>query len=198
MLMMMTILVMVFSAVLLDGLVMNRSHSRAQFSHATQLGQAREALIAFSEVHHKNPGMLPCPDMDFSGDGRGDFPCHPQGDRAVGWLPWRDLGLAPQRTRTGAPFWYVVTRGVLSSNSKGTQKQRVRALHLEGVQGLDQGLRLEPGLGLDYPVAAVIAPGELLAQQRGGIHPPLLSPTLLGDAHLLPIAHADLPTIPEG
>lgn len=180
MLLMMTVLVMVLSAILLDGLAVDRVRSQASLNNVDRLGQAQEALIAFAMTHPEMLGILPCPDMDFSGEGRSDVPCHFEGDMAVGWLPWRDLGIVPLHTREGLPFWYAVARGALSSEL--SEKQRVLTLRLEGVS---QSV-------LDQSVALVITPGK-----KRGHAPTAFSRAMLQDASLLPITHADL-TVTSG
>lgn len=186
MLLMMTILVMIVSAVLLEGLAQNRSHARTLQNDANKLGLAREALVAFSRVHSRGVGVLPCPDMDFSGDGRADSPCPAKGDHAVGWLPWRDLGLPPWRVGQGTHLWYVVATGFLPSRPEGGGTQHVRALHLEGMQGMKR-----------RAAAVVMVPGEGLSKQRGNTDV-VLSAAAWHDAHLISVARVDVFVTPEG
>ena len=128
MLLMMTILVMIIAAILLDGL--DRSHFQFQMAQDSnsQLSQAREALLGFSAIHQKGRAVLPCPDMDFSGDGRADSPCPAKGDKAVGWYPWQDLGLSPQQMGSGGPLWYVVATEFLPVQNSKTSSEDWAAL----------------------------------------------------------------------
>ena len=178
MLLMMTILVMIISAILLDGLDRSRFQSRIAQDSNRQLNQAREALLGFSAIHRKGRAVLPCPDMDFSGDGRADAPCPAKGDKVVGWLPWQDLGLSPQEMGRGGPFWYAVATGFLPvQNSK---KSSVLALSFEGDAGLNQDL-----------AALVFAPGEVSLAERKIILN-TFSKSLLHRAQWLSVTRAEL------
>lgn len=179
-LLMMAMLVMIISGILLNDLDQDRSRSRLLSNHAQRLGEAQQALLAYSVTHHRSAaygaglGTLPCPDMDFSGDGRSDSPCHSKEGVMVGWLPWRDLGVPPLYTMQGRSLWYAVSSSILPMTT-----QPIHALNVEGVQGIN-----------NHSVAVVFVPGYPLLAQKGG--PILLSQATLKDAHLLPITYADL------
>jgi hypothetical protein len=84
--------------------------------NARVLAEAKAALIAWVasnalEPAEANPGRLPCPqawgDVGSPNEGRAAAVCA----NPIGWLPWRTLGLPPQRDAAGRSLWYVVSPG---------------------------------------------------------------------------------------
>ncbi len=81
---------------------------------------AKQALIGYAATYRDSHaddmfGYLPCPDTN--GDGSADPPCGAAGQSAVGFLPYRTLGLADLRDESGACLWYAV-----SANFKNNPK----------------------------------------------------------------------------
>lgn len=81
---------------------------------------AKQALIGHAATYRDNHademfGHLPCPDTN--GDGSADPPCGGAGQSAVGFLPYRTLGLPDLRDESGACLWYAV-----SANFKNNPK----------------------------------------------------------------------------
>lgn len=91
---------------------------------AAGLVQAKEALLAYATTYRDThagevPGYLPCPDVD--GDGSADaLACGGAGEVVVGLVPFKQLGLADFRDRTGTCFWYVVSGTFKAAAAKPT------------------------------------------------------------------------------
>ncbi len=145
---MLALLVMAMTALFLERLDGARSPAATHRRTAGVLGQAREALIAHAATH-RTAGLLPCPDLDLSGDGLADHPCPVADGVPIGWLPWRSLGLPPLRDGSGALLWYAVDPGRATPGATATP------LRVRGAGG-----RIIPAAAL------VIAPGRVLAGQR--------------------------------
>jgi hypothetical protein len=84
--------------------------------NAKQLAEAKAALVAWVaanalEPAEANPGRLPCPqawgDVGSANEGRAAPSCA----NAIGWLPWRTLGLPAMLDASGRQLWYVVSPG---------------------------------------------------------------------------------------
>ena len=123
-------------------------------TNAQVLSQAKRALIGWMAINaatDNNPGRLPCPqawgDVGTTNEGRAAGNCSVP---AVGWLPWRTLGLDRPLDASGNQIWYVISPGwhlpsagaTLSINSDSTGQ-----LTLDG----------------QTAVALVVAPGAALA-----------------------------------
>src|SRR5688572_32663126 len=99
------------------------ARSGAQVAHnARVLAETKAALIAWVasralDAAEDNPGRLPCPqawgDVGSANEGRAAPSCA----NPTGWLPWRTLGLPPQRDAAGRSIWYVVSPGWHLPNS---------------------------------------------------------------------------------
>lgn len=147
--------VMVFAYVLTS-----RLNAASQFvgidrdNNARVLAQAKRALIGWMAINAAtdgNPGRLPCPqawgDVGTVNEGRAAGNCSVP---AVGWLPWRTLGLDRPLDASGNQIWYVISPGwhlpsagaTLNINSDSTGQ-----LTLDG----------------QAAVALVVAPGAVLA-----------------------------------
>ena len=91
---------------------------------AAGLVQAKEALLAYATTYRDThagevPGYLPCPDVD--GDGSADaLACGGAGEIVVGLVPFKQLGLADFRDRSGTCFWYVVSGSFKAAAAKPT------------------------------------------------------------------------------
>jgi len=82
------------------------------------LAQARDALIGYAASINTTgapgprPGDLPCPSTALLADGTpsgiATAPCN---NLAIGYLPWRTLGLPPLRDGSGELLWYAVSAG---------------------------------------------------------------------------------------
>ena len=101
---------------------LNRTALQRQHN-AKVLQEAKEALIGWVaheavQANEDNPGRFPCPqnwgDVDSSNEGReggtcilAALPARP----AIGWLPWRTLGIPKPLDAAGEQLWYVISPG---------------------------------------------------------------------------------------
>jgi hypothetical protein len=94
---------------------------RAETLEASALSEAKLAIIGYAASYpdqhdaRYGPGYLPCPDID--GDGSPDPAC---GVEAVGWLPWRRLGLDHGGDSLGHNFFYRVAPLLRANPYKAT------------------------------------------------------------------------------
>lgn len=91
--------------------------------NARALQQAKAALIGYvaqqaAQSDEQDPGRLPCPqnwgDVGGANEGRSGSTCIPTAAPArpaIGWLPWRTLGLPKLLDASGQQLWYVVSPG---------------------------------------------------------------------------------------
>jgi hypothetical protein len=130
------ILLLGLSWALVSALGAATSDAAGQRAHnARVLSEAKTALIGWLAVNaldatENNPGRLPCPqawgDVGSVNEGRAAGNCS---GTAVGWLPWRTLGLPKLLDASGQQLWYVVSPGwhlpsagatlLLNSNTPG-------------------------------------------------------------------------------
>jgi hypothetical protein len=130
------------------------------------LQQAKEALVgyalAYGDTHANNlPGYLPCPDSN--GDGDAELSCGNVNETALGFLPWRSLGLAPLRDSSGSCLWYAVS-GAYKASPQGNLSTDAGAQLLL----FDAALTSLNGLNnSEAGIAIIFAPGRaVLAQTR--------------------------------
>lgn len=94
-------------------------NERVTITHDT-LAQAKAALIGYAatyrDVHpDESFGYLPCPDTD--NDGVAEANCGATDESVIGRLPWKTLGLPPQRDADNECLWYAVS-GRAKNNPK--------------------------------------------------------------------------------
>ncbi|MBF0401522.1 MAG: hypothetical protein HQL90_12240 [Magnetococcales bacterium] len=117
-LLMMTVLVSVLAGLLLEGWTARRAAFPLWLEDAKLLATAQEGLQAYFAVAAPQGAVLPCPDGQ--GDGVGERACSGAvGHIAVGWLPWRTLGLMPLRTAMGGRVGYAVAVGYVQPAGVG-------------------------------------------------------------------------------
>ncbi|MBF0146455.1 MAG: hypothetical protein HQL84_04760 [Magnetococcales bacterium] len=108
----------------LEGLKIKSKRMRNDTSSAALLARAKKALIGSAVVNAGAAGQfgrLPCPANVTLGGYRTNAaasgPCGgADGQMAIGFLPWFDLGLPPFTDGSNAPIWYVVS-GIFKSGS---------------------------------------------------------------------------------
>ncbi|MFK8019453.1 MAG: hypothetical protein AB8B86_06785 [Pseudomonadales bacterium] len=134
-------------------------------SNKLSLNDAKEALIgyaiSFPERHSALadaiPGHLPCPDLDGDGveDGAG---CGAAADNAIGFLPWKTLGLA--QPKPSQCLWYAVSAGFKSPNS--TAAPSILNSDLDGSFQIEDedGRILGDTTGRNRAIAVVIDAGD--------------------------------------
>jgi hypothetical protein len=143
--------------------------------NARLLADAKTALVAWVaanalEPAEQNPGRLPCPqawgDVGSPNEGRAAPSCA----NAIGWLPWRTLGLPAMLDASGRPLWYVVSPGWHLPNGGATltiNSDTTGQLTLDGRPAV--ALVIAPGPGLaSAPDAAQRATGCIARVQAPG------------------------------
>ena len=123
--------------------------------NARVLAEAKAALIGWIatnalEATERNPGRLPCPqawgDVGSGNEGRAAGNC---AQPAIGWLPWKTLGLPLMRDAAGEQLWYAISPGWHLPSSGATltiNSESPGQLSLDG----------------QAVVALIIAPGQAL------------------------------------
>jgi hypothetical protein len=144
-------------------------HQQA-ISTSKSLSRAKDALIAHavSRADINSPsaqpgrlGYLPCP-ANNNGEGNSVGNCGSRNEAALGWFPWRSLGLPPLRDESGACLLYAVS---------GSYKFRPPADMLnEDTYGMfqvvDESFNIVQGANPeDRVVAIVFAAGKALPGQ---------------------------------
>ena len=147
-----------------------RIKQQQQISTAQSLSRAKEALIAYavSRGDVKDPseqpgrlGYLPCP-ANNNGEGNEVANCNARNEAALGWFPWRSLGLPPLRDESETCLLYAVSGSyklrpppdMLNEDSYGM------------FQVVDENLNVVQGINPEDRVVAIIfAPGEALPGQ---------------------------------
>lgn len=155
--------------------------------NARVLAEAKTALVAWVATSalsssEDNPGRLPCPqawgDIGTANEGRAAANCSAP---AVGWLPWRTLGLPKPLDASGQQLWYVVSPGwhlpssgatlTINSNSPGQ-------MTLDGQPVV--ALIIAPGPALNIaPNANQIAAGCVARNQSQALNLPATAPNPL-------------------
>jgi hypothetical protein len=161
--------------------------------NARVLAEAKAALLGWVasnalKATEDNPGRLPCPQAwaDIGTDKEGLEPANvitgavlPCGAPAVGWLPWRTLGIAKPLDASGQQLWYMISPGwhnagvnlTLNSNTAGQ-------LTLDGA--LMVALIIAPGPALNLaPNANQVAAGCAARSQSQALSLPATPPNPL-------------------
>ena len=172
---MLVIMVIGFTALLVNSLSLACLHNQRQAITAAALAQAKEALIGYAAGVKftggaERPGDLPCPDTN--NDGVAENSCgNASGSTGqnlrLGRLPWKTLGLPDLRDGSGERLWYAVSNNfkknsrttVLNSDTPGTITVRSTTGTI-----LNDGTNPDP-FNPGGVVAVVIAPGEALQRQ---------------------------------
>jgi hypothetical protein len=91
-------------------------HNQA-ISTSKALSRAKDALIAYAvsrgdiatpSAQPGRLGYLPCP-ADYNGEGNSVGTCGVMNEAAIGWFPWRSLGLPPLMDESGTCLLYAVS-----------------------------------------------------------------------------------------
>ena len=145
---------------------------------AAALAQAKTALIgyamAYPELHPKGtprraafvPGHLPCPDSSsaIGQEGDEDPNCGSKGVTAVGYLPWKTLGLPPLRGGWGNCLWYAVS-GNFKANPKADLLNWDSLGQFQVVEA-DGSTVIAGTTAESQPVAIIFSPGPPLPGQN--------------------------------
>jgi len=140
------------------------------------LRQAKKALLSFAvdykvDADFYEMGRLPCPDNTFtvSTEGIQSGNCGARHANAVGYFPWKTLGIDILRDSNGECLWYAV-----SGDYKGSPKANMLNEDSNGLFVIqDENGVLQHGAAPgDRPIAIIIAPGDRLQGQNGALEDP--------------------------
>jgi hypothetical protein len=164
----------------------NRTAADREYN-ARVLAEAKAALVGWIatnalEATERNPGRLPCPqawgDVGSSNEGRAAGNCV---QPAIGWLPWKTLGLPPMRDAAGEQLWYAISPGWHLPSSGATltiNSESPGQLSLDG-QAL-VALIIAPGRALNVnPDGAQVAAGCVVRSQSRALNLPSTPPDVL-------------------
>lgn len=132
-----------------------RANHRSARTEAA-LAAARDALLGYATSYpdqhsgRHGPGYLPCPDTN--GNGSPNTPC---GQRSLGRIPWRRLGLHEPRDGAGELLWYALADNFRANGHKHRPMNHETAAELE----------LDGATGF---AALILAPGAPLGEQARG------------------------------
>jgi len=151
----------------------SEQHER-QDNRVAALAEAKKALIAYAatyiDTHPGEMGFLPCPDTDEGGanpeEGQQDVgACGNLNTNTIGRLPYRSLDIAPQKDEANECLWYAV-----SGYYKNAPKTEMLNEDTNGMLQISNaaGAVIYGNNPEDRVVAAVIAPGTNLNQDRSG------------------------------
>jgi type II secretory pathway pseudopilin PulG len=152
------------------------------------LKRAKKALLGYALTNWQvegsagEIGRLPCPDyLPDSTDGEQDGTCGGDYTNAIGYLPWKTLGLEVTRDNSGSCLLYAVSPAYKNSPIAALNPDSFGQFQIVDSAGaIIQGVSPE-----DRPVALIIAPGAALPNQTRVNNP------------LIPCGsyYADLPTL---
>ena len=133
------------------------------------LRKAKQALLSFAvdytvDNDFYEMGRLPCPDATFTAitEGIQSGNCGARHANAVGYLPWKTLGMEVLRDSNGECLWYVV-----SGDYKGSPKADMLNEDSNGLLWIqdENGIPYHGVTPGDRPIAIIIAPGGQLQGQ---------------------------------
>ena len=162
---------------LLNSSVMQKGE-QSKAENLKVLQQAKEALLGYAVnyvVSNKidKMGKLPCPDVDptlpaiilleAGREGNQDNVCGSQGVNAIGYLPYKELGLGKLEDAASQCLWYAVSGDYKNSPAAGMLNwDSVGFLNVVDESGVKQhGASTD-----DFPVALIISPGASINKNR--------------------------------
>jgi len=134
-----------------------------------ELKRAKQALLDYALINWRRTGeggkigKLPCTDSgNLNPEGEQEPTCGIAYANAIGFFPWRTLGIDPPKDSSGSCFLYVVSPAYKSSPEAALNRDSYGQIQIVDSTGATvvQGLTPE-----DRPVAVIIAPGDALAGQ---------------------------------
>ncbi|RKZ68348.1 MAG: hypothetical protein DRQ44_04560, partial [Gammaproteobacteria bacterium] len=132
------------------------------------LKRARQALLDYAVSNWRragddgNIGRLPCPDYnDNNAEGEQDGACGNAYANAIGYLPWRKLGLERLIDSSGSCLLYAVSPAYKNSPESALSPDSFGQFRFVD----NAGMTLQGVLPEDRPVAVIIAPGSTLPGQ---------------------------------
>ncbi|MGB5277207.1 MAG: hypothetical protein WBP02_08560, partial [Gammaproteobacteria bacterium] len=144
-------------------------HQQA-ISTSKSLSRAKDALIAYavSRADIGTPsaqpgrlGHLPCP-ANNNGEGNSVGNCGSKNEAALGWFPWRSLGLPPLRDESGTCLLYAVSGSYKFSPPTDMLNEDTYGMF----QVVDESFNVVQGATPDDRVVAIVfAAGKALPGQ---------------------------------
>ncbi len=132
------------------------------------LKRAKQALLAYAVTKWYEAGeggkmgKLPCPDYNGNGvDGEQDGMCGNAYANAIGYFPWRTLGMEITRDSSGACLLYAVSPGYKNSPAAALNPDSYGQFRVVD----SGGAVIQGGSPEDRPVAVIIAPEATLPGQ---------------------------------
>ena len=167
-LIMAVVMIMAAIAFLLTRVSVDELKIERQNDTATALKNAKQALLAYAVTNWAiigeggKLGKLPCPDYNNApAEGQEDGNCGSAFANAIGYFPWRTVGVDLQADSSGSCLLYAV--------SPAYKKSPVSVLNPDSYgqfQIVDSnGLVIQGASPEDRPVAVIIAPGYALPGQ---------------------------------
>lgn len=152
------------------GQLASASHAR---SNAATLAEAREALLGYivtrDATHPGKYGFLPCPDIDATGstaEGEAhETNCGARYRNMLGRFPWRTLGMAPGRGKSGECLWYAVSGAWKAAAANEPELLNTDSSGQFRVLAADGSTLIAGATAGERPVAVIIAPGPPIAGQ---------------------------------
>lgn len=139
-------------------------------STSKSLSRAKEALIAHAmtradittpSAQPGRLGYLPCP-ANNNGEGNSEGNCGARNEAALGWFPWRSLGLPPLMDESGTCLLYAVSGSYKFSPPANMLNEESYGMF----QVVDESLNIVQGVNPeDRIVAIVFAAGKALPGQ---------------------------------
>lgn len=137
------------------------------------LARGKHALLEYATTVGDLVGgadaQLPCPDIDATGPtGPGEshaVNCGAQAVTMLGRLPWKTLGIGPQRDGRGECLWYVVSGTYKHATLTGSGLVNPDANGQLQLVSYEDGQLLHGNLPAERPVAMILAPLQPLPGQ---------------------------------
>jgi hypothetical protein len=171
-LMIMLVVLVLGASALFVGELAARSAARRLTVSATELAQAKEALLGFALTSDAGDpgrlGLLPCPDVDASGSfAEGEAhsgACLARYQSVAGRFPWKTLGVMP-RNGAGECLWYAVSGTWKQATAAPTELINFDTNGQLRVVVADGSTLLAGATPATRAVAVIFAPGQRLPGQ---------------------------------
>lgn len=140
----------------------------SKLSTQIELKKAKKALLDYALINWRanietgKLGKLPCPDyIDNNNEGSQDSNCGSTYANAIGFFPWRALGIDAPKDSSGSCLLYVVSPAYKSSPVAALNPDSYGQIQIVDSSGVVvQGATPE-----ERPIAVIIAPGKSLSTQ---------------------------------
>jgi len=165
-------------AYFLSGVSVFEARHLQTVSTSKALSQAKDALLAYAatraDISVPSPqpgeyGFLPCPETFKNGtEGNSAPSCSGTGINALGWLPWKSLGLPPLKDESGTCLLYAVSASYKKNPSYDMLNEDTNGMF----QIVDEaGVVVTGNNAEDRVVAVIFAAGNALPGQSRNYAP---------------------------